>query len=154
MAAANLWPYVRRFGPLALIAIAVVAALASGVTRHLSLHELRERHAMLEALVKAHPVLTLCYLRRGDLFGRRGSLVAGGADHDLDRRPVCSAPRIGVGRGGRSARTVGATIIFLICRTAAGDFAAAQQGRTDRGQDIEGGASPRRLLLHRDLAAG
>ena len=43
------WRLARRFGPLILVLAAVIAAFASGLTKHLSLHELRTRREGLEA---------------------------------------------------------------------------------------------------------
>lgn len=119
------WGQARRFGPAILIVVAVIAAFASGFTRHLSLHELRDQRELLQALVHAHPalsviayvgvyavVIALCLpaamlmtLTGGFLFGP----LIGGA-----------AASIGV--------TLGGTIVFLVCRTAAGDVLRRRAG--------------------------
>jgi len=121
------WPSVRRFGPLVLVAALVIAAFASGITRHLSLHELRDRHAQLEALVKAHPVLTLgaymltyiviiaLSLPAALVMTLTGGLLFG--------------PWIG-GLAAAFSCTLGASILFLVCRTAAGDLLKDRAGPT------------------------
>ena len=52
-------PLLKRFGPAALVAVAVVVALASGVARHLSVHELRERRELIMAMDHIHPILSV-----------------------------------------------------------------------------------------------
>ena len=122
---ARLWAQARRFGPALLIVAAVIAAFASGLTRRLSLHELRDQREVLLGLVHLHPVISvaayvgvyavviaLCLpaamvmtLTGGFLFGP----LIGGA-----------AASIGV--------TLGGGIIFLVCRTAAGDVLRRRAG--------------------------
>jgi uncharacterized membrane protein YdjX (TVP38/TMEM64 family) len=121
------WRLVRRFGPAALIAAAVIAAFASGLTRHLSLHELAHRRETLEIAVRAHPWLSLAIyiaaytaiialsLPAALVMTLTGGLLFG--------------PWIG-GMAATISCTVGATVIFLICRTAAGDFIRVRAGPT------------------------
>jgi uncharacterized membrane protein YdjX (TVP38/TMEM64 family) len=47
----------RRFGPLAVIVLLFVAAFASGLAGHISLEELRERGAELQAFAHEKPLL-------------------------------------------------------------------------------------------------
>jgi uncharacterized membrane protein YdjX (TVP38/TMEM64 family) len=46
---------VLRFAPVTLVVLIVIALVWSGVLKHLSLHELHERHGQLAAYVKAQP---------------------------------------------------------------------------------------------------
>jgi len=121
------WPSVRRFGPLVLVAALVIAAFASGLTRHLSLHELRERHTQLEALVKAHPVLTL-----GTYMLAYIAIIALSLPAALVMTltgGLLFGPWIG-GLAAAFSCTLGASILFLICRTAAGDLLKSRAGPT------------------------
>jgi len=123
----NAWGLARRFGPALLVLAAVVAAFASGVTRDLSLHELAHRREAIEAAVHAHPWLGLAaYVGLYTIVVALSLPVAlvmtltGG---------LLFGPWIG-GLAASVSCTVGATIIFLICRTAAGDFVRARAGPT------------------------
>lgn len=112
---ARMW---LRFLPVAVIAVVLAAVLLSGVTRHLSLVELKAHGSVLKAYVHHHPVksvviYTLAYaalisvsvpgalimtLTGGLLFG----VVVGG-----------TAAIIGV--------SAGATVMYLAARSALGD---------------------------------
>jgi len=114
----------RRFGPLAVIVILFVAALASGVADHLSLEELRRRGNELQAFASAKPVLCaviylaiyvgsvavslpgalILSLTAGFLFGPLGGALAA------------------MGACG------GSTITFLVFRTAFGDALRRKPG--------------------------
>ena len=123
----GLWPSVRRFGPLALVAALVIAAFASGVTRHLSLHELRARHLELEALVKAHPLAAL------GAYVLTYTLVVALSLPAALVMTLTGGLLFGAWVGGGAAAlgcTLGAAILFLICRTAAGDVLKARAGPT------------------------
>ena len=52
----QMWKKARRFGPLLLVLVAVIAAFGSGLTKHLSLHELRARREGLLNMEKAMDV--------------------------------------------------------------------------------------------------
>jgi uncharacterized membrane protein YdjX (TVP38/TMEM64 family) len=117
----------RRFGPLALIVLVVIAALASGALRHLSLEELQARHATLQALVRSHPFLSLgAYLGVYILvvsFSLPAALVM----------TLTGGLLFGPWAGGFAAAvgcTLGATVIFLIARTAVGDLLKRKAGPT------------------------
>ena len=49
----------RRFGPMALVAVLIIAAIASGAMQHLSLADLNAHKDELTREVAAHPVLSL-----------------------------------------------------------------------------------------------
>jgi len=121
------WRLVRRFGPALLILAAVIAAFASGLTRHLSLHELAHRRQALEAAVHAQPWLSLAvYVGVYTLvvaFSLPAALVM----------TLTGGLLFGAWLGGGAAAfscTVGATIVFLVCRAAAGDFIRQRAGPT------------------------
>jgi uncharacterized membrane protein YdjX (TVP38/TMEM64 family) len=115
----------KRFGPLALVAVLAIAALASGVTRHLSLHELRTRRELLEALVHAHPVLAVL-----SYVGAYAILVALSLPIALVST-LTGGFLFGMWIGGAAAAagcTLGAAIVFLVCRTAMGDALRSRAG--------------------------
>ena len=121
------WGHLRRFGPLLLILILLIAAFASGLTRHLSLHDLREHHSQLESIVRAHPLLCLgayvvayivvvaLSLPAALIMTLTGGLLFG--------------PWIG-GLAAAASCTLGASVLFLVCRTASGDLLKARAGPT------------------------
>ena len=115
----------RRYGPLALVALGLVAVFASGLDRHLSLHELRERHAMLIEWVRERPVSCLAAY-----VGFYALCVALSAPVALVMT-LTGGLLFGAWLGGLAAAlacTGGGTIIFLACRTAAGDLLARRAG--------------------------
>ena len=119
--------YLQRFGPLALVVILVITAFASGVTRHLSIHELRERHAQLEALVKAHPLTCLAaYLA---LYTTIVALSLPAALVMTLTGGLLFGPWLG-GFAAAASCTLGASILFVICRNAAGDWLKQRAGPT------------------------
>ena len=50
--------WIKRFGPLILVALAVAVVLASGLADHLSLVELKARRDQLQGFVALHPALS------------------------------------------------------------------------------------------------
>jgi uncharacterized membrane protein YdjX (TVP38/TMEM64 family) len=114
----NALALVKRFGPAVLVVAAILAAFASGLTRHFSVHELRERREMIVALQHVHPVLSLLAY-----VGLYAAVIALSLPAAL---PMTLAGGLFFGPwvGGLAAAigcTLGGTIIFLVCRTAAGD---------------------------------
>jgi uncharacterized membrane protein YdjX (TVP38/TMEM64 family) len=117
----------RRFGPLALLAAGLIAAVAAGLPGQLSLHELRHHHDQLEALARAHPVLAVVgYVAVYALAIGLSLPVAmvltltGG---------FLFGPWIG-GFGAALGCTLGGTIVFLVCRNASGDVLRRRAGPT------------------------
>ena len=116
---------VRRFGPLVLVILAVAAAFASGLTRHLSVHELRDKHSLLEAYVHAHPLLSLA-----GYVGLYVVVVALSLPAALVMT-LTGGFLFGPWLGGAAAAvgcTLGSGVIFLICRTAVGDALRGRAG--------------------------
>ena len=117
----------RRFGPLALLVAALAAVWASGLTHDLSLHVLRTRREMLEAAVHTHPLLALgayalvyvlvvaLSLPAALVMTLTGGLLFGAWIGGLTAAASC---------------TIGAAIIFLVCRTAIGDVLRRRAGST------------------------
>jgi uncharacterized membrane protein YdjX (TVP38/TMEM64 family) len=123
----GVWSRVRRFGPLVLIAVLIAAAFASGLADHLSMPELRARHAQLEAIVRAHPLLSLgayvgvyCAVVGLSLPAALVMTLTGG---------LLFGPWIG-GLAAAVSCTLGAGIVFLACRSAVGDLLQRRAGPT------------------------
>jgi uncharacterized membrane protein YdjX (TVP38/TMEM64 family) len=117
----------RRFGPLILLAALLVAAWASGLTHDLSLHALRARREALQAAVHAHPVLSL-----GAYVGAYTLIVALSLPAALVMT-LTGGLLFGAWVGGLAAAvscTLGSAILFLVCRTAAGDVLRRRAGPT------------------------
>jgi uncharacterized membrane protein YdjX (TVP38/TMEM64 family) len=117
----------RRFGPLALVAAGLIAALAFGLPHELSLHALRHHRDQLEAGVRLHPVLSLlAYIGIYTLAVALSLPVpmvmtlTGG---------FLFGPWIG-GLASAISCTLGAGVVFLVCRTAAGDVLRRRAGPT------------------------
>lgn len=124
----------KRFGPAALVVAAIVAAFASGITHHLSVHELRERRELIMAADQAHPVLSvLAYVGIYTLVialslpAALPMTVAGG---------LFFGPWIG-GLAAAIGVTAGGTIVYVVSRTAAGDVLRRVAG--PRVAEIEDG---------------
>ncbi|HLI66071.1 MAG TPA: TVP38/TMEM64 family protein [Caulobacteraceae bacterium] len=115
---ARLVAFIKRFGLALLVAVAIAAVFATGLARHLSLHELRERRETLLAFAHAHPILgVIAYI---------GGFAAVTALSLPVEPPMSLAGGLLFGTvvGGLAAAlgcTIGGTVLFLACRTAAGD---------------------------------
>jgi uncharacterized membrane protein YdjX (TVP38/TMEM64 family) len=121
----RLWSSLRRFGPAVLIGLCVVAAFASGLTRHLSLHELRDRRDVLQGLVRLHPVLSVAaYV---GVYAVVIALCLPAAMVMTITGGFLFGPWIG-GAAAAIGCTLGGVIVFLVCRTAAGDVLRRRAG--------------------------
>jgi uncharacterized membrane protein YdjX (TVP38/TMEM64 family) len=116
-----------RFGPLALVAVALVAAFALGLPHQLSLHQLHRHREQLQALTRLHPVLSvLGYVGAYTLAVAVSLPVAlfmtltGG---------FLFGPWVG-GLAAATGCTLGGTGVFLVCRTAVGDVLRRRAGPT------------------------
>jgi uncharacterized membrane protein YdjX (TVP38/TMEM64 family) len=115
----------RRFGPLAAIALAGSVVVASGLIRHLSLHELKANRELLEAFAADHPVgsaaayvglyaaSVACSLPVALVMTFAGGMLFG--------------PWVG-GVLAATSDTLGAVVIFIVCRTALGDVLRRRAG--------------------------
>ena len=116
-----------RFIPLGLIVCLLVAAVASGTWKHLSLRELADHHQQLQTLVAQHPVLTLAAFLGLYVLVVVACIPGPGAMN------VAGGLLFGVWLGGAVCLfscLIGAIIVFLACRTAFGDWAAHRAGAT------------------------
>ena len=117
----------RRFGPLALVAVGLILAIVYDLPRQLSLHELHRHREQLVALSHSHPVLTV--------LGYVGvyTLVIGLSLPGALIMTLTGGFLFGPWVGGVAAAcgcTLGATVVFLVCRTAAGDVLRRRAGPT------------------------
>ena len=119
--------WIKRFGPLILVALAVAVVLASGLADHLSLVELKARRDQLQGFVALHPALSfglyiLIYIAVVSL-SLPGALVmtlSGG---------FLFGPWLGAAAASSGA-SMGAAVIFLVCRSAVGDSLRGKAGST------------------------
>jgi signal transduction histidine kinase/uncharacterized membrane protein YdjX (TVP38/TMEM64 family) len=108
---------VRTFGPLLVVVLIVVAAVASGATKHLTLEDLRLRRAALAHFVHAHPVgapaLYIGLFVGVVAFSLPGTLMltlTGG---------LLFGPVLG-GAAAMAGASTGALLVFLVVRSALG----------------------------------
>jgi uncharacterized membrane protein YdjX (TVP38/TMEM64 family) len=115
----------RRFGPLAVIVILFVAAFASGLADHLSLEELRERGAELQAFAHEKPLLCAAiYLTiyiASVAISLPGALI-------LSLTGGFLFGPIGGGFAAVTGASGGSTITYLVFRTAFGDALRRKPG--------------------------
>ena len=119
--------WIKRFGPLIVIALAVAAVIASGLGDHLSLVELKARRDQLQGFVALHPALSfglyiLIYIAVVSL-SLPGALVmtlSGG---------FLFGPWLGAAAASSGA-SLGAAVIFMVCRSAVGDSLRGKAGST------------------------
>ena len=119
--------WIKRFGPLIVIALAVAVVIASGVADHLSLVELKARRDQLQGFVTLHPALSfglyiLIYIAVVSL-SLPGALVM-----TLSGGFLCG-PWFGA-VAAASGASLGAAVIFLVCRSAVGDSLRGKAGST------------------------
>jgi uncharacterized membrane protein YdjX (TVP38/TMEM64 family) len=116
---------IGRFGPAALVLVLIAAFFALRLDRYVSLEELRARREALDALVAAHPALSLALYLAAYVALVGASLpvalvltLTGG---------FLFGPVLG-GFAAAAGCTLGACVIFLICRTAMGDVLRKRAG--------------------------
>lgn len=116
---------IGRFGPAVLVLLLIAAFFVLRLDRYVSLDELRARREALDAAVAAHPALSLgVYLAAYIVLVGVSLPVAlvltltGG---------FLFGPLVG-GLAAAAGCTLGACVIFLICRTAMGDVLRRQAG--------------------------
>jgi uncharacterized membrane protein YdjX (TVP38/TMEM64 family) len=115
----------RRFGPIALVAALLIAAIASGALQHLSLVDLKAHRDELTREVAAHPVLSL-----GLFFGLYVLIVLSGIPGP-SVMTMTSGFLFGLWIGAATslaACVVGSSLLFLACRSALGDILARRAG--------------------------
>jgi uncharacterized membrane protein YdjX (TVP38/TMEM64 family) len=115
-----------RLLPIALIAALFVALIASGALRELSLASLAAHRAALLQFVRAHPFASLV-----GYFGVYVLVIVACAPGPAVLSMAGGflfGPVLG-GAMALASMVVGATIVFLACRTAFGDWSAHRAGR-------------------------
>ena len=122
----TLWGYSKRFAPLLILIVLIIAVYASGITDILSFASLKKHRLSLLQFVENHAVLApviyiLCYIAITALSIPVAALftIAGGFLFPL---PL-STLYVVIGA------TIGATCIFLIAKTAIGDFLRKRAGK-------------------------
>lgn len=106
-----------RLAPFALAAVVIAMVFATGVWRHVSLAELRDRRAELEAFVHRHPVLSL------EIYGVAYAVLIALSIPGALVMSLGGGYLFGALAGGSVAivgETVGATAMFLAARSAFG----------------------------------
>jgi uncharacterized membrane protein YdjX (TVP38/TMEM64 family) len=117
----------RRFGPLALVAAGLVAAVALGLPHQLSLHQLHRHRDQLEALVRLHPALSVAaYV---GIYALAVALSLPVALVMTLTGGFLFGPWVG-GLAAAGGCTIGGAVVFLVCRTAAGDVLRRRAGPT------------------------
>ena len=111
-------PRLRRFVPLAVVALAMVAVFATGAHRHVSLETLIRHRMAIDAFIDAHAVgaiaaFMIVYIVVVELSipGAVLLTISGG---------ILFGTLIG-GTAAVIAATIGATIVFLVARSACGE---------------------------------
>jgi uncharacterized membrane protein YdjX (TVP38/TMEM64 family) len=116
---------VGRFGPAMLVLILVAGFFAFRLDRYVSLKELRAQREALEAIVAAHPLLVL-----GLYLVAYVALVGVSLPVALVLTLTGGflfGPLVG-GLAAAAGCTLGACVIFLVCRTALGDVLKRRAG--------------------------
>ncbi|MDI1364544.1 MAG: VTT domain-containing protein [bacterium] len=109
----------RRFGPLVALVALLVWALASGVAEHLSLEELRARGEGLQTFAHERPLQAVAiYIA---IYIATVSVSLPGALILSLTGGFLFGP-LGGGAAAVTGATGGSTVVFLVCRTAFGDF--------------------------------
>jgi uncharacterized membrane protein YdjX (TVP38/TMEM64 family) len=128
MADASPLSLIRRFGPLAVIVAGLVAAIALGLPHELSIHQLHRHREALEALVRTHRILSVvAYVA---IYSFAVTLSLPGAPLVMTLTGgFLFGPWIG-GTAAALSCTLGASVVFLVCRTAAGDVLRRRAGPT------------------------
>lgn len=117
----------RRFGPLALVAAGLVAAIALGLPSQLSLHELHHHRDQLEAMARLHPVFSVL------AYVCVYALAIGLSLPVAMVMTLSGGFLFGLWVGGLAAAcgcTIGGTVVFLVCRNATGDVLRRRAGPT------------------------
>jgi uncharacterized membrane protein YdjX (TVP38/TMEM64 family) len=110
-----------------LIVIAVIAAFALGLPHQLTLHQLHRHREQLETLAHVHPLLSvLGYI---GVYALAIALSLPVALPMTLSGGFLFGPWVG-GLAAATSCTLGATVVFLVCRVAAGDVLRRRAGPT------------------------
>ena len=116
----------RRFAPVAVIVLAMLAVFAIGAHRHISLETLVRHRMAIDAFVDHHGIAAVGGVHR-DLYRGGGALDPRRPDSHDHAAASCSA-RWWAGSPSVVGATTGATIIFLIARSACGESLVRRAG--------------------------
>jgi len=117
--------WLRRFGPLAALGILLAVALTTGLAGRLSLETLQAQGAALQAFAAAHPLR--CAMIYVALYVATVSISLPGALILSLTGGFLFGP-IGGGAAAVTGATGGSTVVYLVCRTAFGDFLRRKPG--------------------------
>jgi uncharacterized membrane protein YdjX (TVP38/TMEM64 family) len=120
-AAPPLWERLRRFVPVAVIVLAMAAVFASGLHRHLSLETLVRHRMAIDAFIAAHSVAAVAGFMA--IYVVVVALSIPGASLLTMSGGILFGVALG-GAASAAAATAGATIVFLIARSACGETLA------------------------------
>jgi uncharacterized membrane protein YdjX (TVP38/TMEM64 family) len=117
--------WLRRFGPLGALLILLIAALASGVGDKLSLETLQAQGQALQTYAAAHPfrsaaIYIIIYVATVSI-SLPGALI-------LSLTGGFLFGPIGGGAAAVTGATGGSTVVYLVCRSAFGDFLRRKPG--------------------------
>lgn len=115
----------RRFGPLAVIAALAAAAFSLGLTDYLSLEALKAQRSALQALVAASP-WTAAAVFIGVYIVIVGFSLPGALIMTLTGG-LLFGPWLG-GLASAVGASIGAALLFVVCRTAVGDSLRGRAG--------------------------
>lgn len=115
----------RRFGPLAVVAILCVGAFASGLVEHISLEELRRRGTELQTFAHEHP-LACAAIYLAIYMGSVAISLPGALILSLSGGFLFGP--VGGGFAAVTGATGGSMITFLVFRTAFGDALRLKSG--------------------------
>ena len=118
-------PRLRRFVPLAVIALAMIAVFATGAHRHVSLETLMRHRMAIDAFIDAHAVVAIA------AFMAAYIVVVALSIPGAALLTITGGILFGVFVGGAAAviaATTGATIVFLVAKSACGENLARHAG--------------------------
>lgn len=117
--------WLRRFGPLGALLILLVVALTSGLAGKLSLETLQAQGMALQAFAAAHPLK--CAAIYVAIYVVTVSISLPGALILSLTGGFLFGP-IGGGAAAVTGATGGSTVVYLVCRSAFGDFLRRKPG--------------------------
>ena len=117
--------WLRRFAPLAVIALAMIAVFATGAYRHVSLETLVRHRMAIDAFIDAHAVAAIAAFMA--VYIVVVALSIPGAALLTTSGGILFGTFIG-GSAAVIAATIGGTIIFLVARSACGENLVRRAG--------------------------
>jgi uncharacterized membrane protein YdjX (TVP38/TMEM64 family) len=118
-------PWLRRYAPLAVIVLAMVIVFATGAHRQVSLETLVRHRMAIDAFIDAHPVAAVAAFMA--VYVVAVSLSLPGASLLTISGGILFGTLVGAGASCLAA-TTGATIIFLVAKSACGETLIRRAG--------------------------